>query len=124
VEEDQAVLDMVVQVGDLKVQEEGQEALQVDNLMWTEGLSAQKEDMKEGLTVQTTDLEQEVPRDLALSPGSSVLITAARRAHETEEVQCLIVQVGEDMQVLVEEGGLVHLHIAQAGEREHQSQEG
>lgn len=128
-EEDQGVqlsIDMVVQVGDQKVQEEGQEALQVDKPMWKEGVSAQREDMKEGLTVLTQDLEQEVPRDRSwvMTTGSTVLNTDVRRAPETEEVQCLIVQVGEDMQVLVEEGGPVHLLIARAGEREHQSQEG
>jgi len=81
--------------------------------------------MKEGLTVLTQDTEQEVPRDWswAMNPGNTVLITANRRAPETEEVQCLIVQVGEDMRVLAEEGGPVHLLIARAEEQEHQSQE-
>ena len=36
---------MEAQVGDERVQEEDLEALQVDSLMWTEGLSAQREGM-------------------------------------------------------------------------------
>merc|ERR1719206_153690 len=90
--------------------------------MWTEGLSAQREGMKEDLIALNQELELGVPRKwlMAMITGCIALIIV-KRAPETEEVQCFIVQAGEDWQVLVEEGGLVHLLIARVGEREHQS---
>merc|ERR1719477_285948 len=90
--------------------------------MWTEGLSAQREGMKEDLIALNQELELGVPRKwlMAMITGCIALIIV-KRAPETEEVQCFIVQAGEDWQVPVEEGGLVHLLIARVGEREHQS---